>query len=134
MRILLDTHVLLWAVGASHRVPKAVRRMLEDGDNEIYFSAANIWEIAIKSALGRQDFQADPAEILAVMPETGFAELPVTAQHAALVSRLPPIHKDPFDRLLVAQSRVEPMLLLTDDSLLARYTDNVRLVHASGSS
>lgn len=129
MRILLDTHVLLWAVGDSDRLPETTRRWLEDSNNEIFFSAASFWEIAIKAALGRADFQIDLAQILDVMPETGFSELLVSAQHAVEVHRLPPIHKDPFDRLLVAQSKVEPMLLLTNDELLVQYSDNVRLVH-----
>lgn len=128
MRVLLDTHVLLWAVGDSGRLPPSSREILENGNNEIFFSAASIWEIAIKAALGREDFQIDPVQILDVMPETGFTELPVMARHAAEVSRLPAIHKDPFDRMLIAQSRTEPLLLLTDDALLARYSDNVRLI------
>jgi PIN domain nuclease of toxin-antitoxin system len=128
MRILLDTHVLLWAVGASHRLSKHLCRLLEDTGNDIYFSAASIWEIAIKNALGREDFRADPAQILEAMPDTGFSELPVKAIHAAEVALLPAIHKDPFDRLLVAQSRVEPMLLLTNDEVLRRYTGNARLI------
>ena len=128
MRILLDTYILLWAVGASHRLSGDLRRLLEDTDNDIYFSAASIWEVAIKNALGREGFRADPAQILKVMPDTGFAELPVKSIHAAEVASLPAIHKDPFDRLLVAQSRVEPMLLLTNDEVLGRYTGNVRLI------
>ncbi len=127
MRALLDTHMLLWAVGDSRRLPVVARNLLEDSDNEIYFSAASIWEISIKNALGRGDFQFNPFQILEAMPETGFIELPVKAVHAAEVYRLPAIHKDPFDRILVAQSRVEPMLLLTNDEVLARYSDNVRL-------
>lgn len=128
MRFLLDTHVLLWAVGDSGRLPETARNWLEDGNNEVFFSAASLWEVAIKASLGREDFRIDPEQILQAMPETGFAELPISARHAVEVSRLPPIHKDPFDRLLVAQSRVEPMLLLTNDELLVQYSDNVRLV------
>lgn len=128
MRILLDTHVLLWAVGNSDRLTVAARKWLEDSNNEVFFSAASLWEIALKAALGREDFRIDPAQVLEVMPETGFSELPVNAQHAVEVSRLPMIHKDPFDRLLVAQSKVEPMLLLTNDERLVSYSDNVRLV------
>lgn len=128
MRILLDTHVLLWAVAGSERLPDTARGWLEDTRNEVYFSAASIWEIAIKAALRRDDFQIDPHVILDVMPATGFSELPVRAAHVAAVQQLPPIHKDPFDRLLVAQSRTEPMLLLTNDSLLIQYSENVRLI------
>ena len=128
MRILLDTHVLLWAVGDSERLPESARKWLEDSNNEVFFSAASLWEIAIKASLGREDFRVDPAQILEVMPETGFSELPINAAHAVEVYRLPLIHKDPFDRLLVAQSKVEPMLLLTNDDLLVQYSDNVRLI------
>lgn len=130
MRLLLDTHVLLWALADPGRLPAAARALIEDAENEVFFSAASLWEIAIKSALGRADFQADPAEMLGVMLETGFAELPVRARHAAEVSRLPSIHKDPFDRLLVAQARVEPMVLLTDDQLLAEYPATIHLLNA----
>jgi PIN domain nuclease of toxin-antitoxin system len=128
MHILLDTHLLLWAVGFSNRLPKAPRKWLEDCNNEIFFSAASIWEIAIRASLGREDFRVDPSQVLEVMPETGFSELPVKAIHTMEVNRLPLIHKDPFDRLLVAQSKTEPMLLLTNDELLVSYSDNVRLV------
>jgi PIN domain nuclease of toxin-antitoxin system len=115
-------------VGSSERLPDVARAWLEDTTNEVYFSAASIWEITIKAALRREDFQVDPAQVLEVMPDTGFSELPVKASHAAEVHKLPPIHKDPFDRLLVAQSRIEPMLLLTNDSLLVQYSENVRLI------
>ena len=128
MRLLLDTHVLLWAVGMSHRLTAAVRALLEDPDNEIYYSAASIWEIAIKSALGRQDFQIDPVQLLEVMPAVGFVELPVRARHAVEVVHLAPLHKDPFDRMLIAQSRVEPLILLTNDEQLAAYGEGVKLI------
>lgn len=128
MRILLDTHILLWAVGMSGRLPPPTRQMLEDPDHEIYYSAASLWEIAIKRGLGREDFQVDPAQLLEIMPEIGFAELPVNSRHAVEVSRLPPLHKDPFDRILVAQSRIEPMILLTNDEKLAPYWEGVRMI------
>ncbi|MDG4551359.1 MAG: type II toxin-antitoxin system VapC family toxin [Candidatus Contendobacter sp.] len=128
MCLLLDTHVLLWAVGMSARLPVTVRQLLESPGNEIYYSAANLWEIAIKSGLGRTDFQVDPERLLEALPAMDFAELPITARHAATVARLPPLHKDPFDRLLVAQSRTEPMILLTNDEGLSQYGDNVRLI------
>lgn len=129
MRLLLDTHVLLWAVGMSRRLPAATRQMLESPDNEIYYSAASLWEIAIKSSLRRADFQIDPERLLVALPAMDFAELPVTARHAATVVRLPPLHRDPFDRLLVAQSQTELMILLTNDELLIQYDGNgVRLI------
>jgi PIN domain nuclease of toxin-antitoxin system len=126
MRLLLDTHLLLWAVGMSRRLPIATRQLLENPDHEIYYSAANLWEIAIKCSLGRPDFQVDPERLLAVLPEMDFIELPITAVHAAAVVHLPALHKDPFDRLLIAQSRMEPMILLTNDELVAQYGEPVR--------
>lgn len=128
MRLLLDTHVLLWALADPGRLPAAARALIEDAENEVFFSAASLWEIAIKSTLGRADFAADAEEVLAAMPEAGFAELPVRARHAVEVSRLPQIHKDPFDRMLIAQARAEPMVLLTNDALLAGYPAAVRLL------
>ena len=106
MRLLLDTHLLLWAVARSERLPREARQLLEDDDNEVYYSAASIWEIVIKSALGRTDFRIDLTQLLATLPEMGLIKLPITAVHAAGVTRLPPIHRDPFDRLLIAQSRL----------------------------
>lgn len=128
MRLLLDTHVLLWAVGMSARLSAATRQMLETPDNEVYYSAANLWEIAIKSSLRRTDFQVDPEQLLTVLPTMDFTELPITARHAAAVARLPPLHRDPFDRLLIAQSQVEPMILLTNDELLIQYGATARLI------
>lgn len=126
MRLLLDTHLLLWAVGMSRRLPIATRQLLENPDHEIYYSAASLWEIAIKRGLGRPDFQVDLERLLAVLPEMDFIELPITAVHAAAVVHLPALHKDPFDRLLIAQSRMEPMILLTNDELVAQYGEPVR--------
>ena len=128
MRLLLDTHLLLWAAASSKRLPREARELLEDDGNEVYYSAASIWEIAIKSSLRRKDFRIDLARLLATLPEMGLVELPITAVHAAGVTRLPPIHRDPFDRLLIAQSLVEPLTLLTNDSLISRYRVGARVV------
>lgn len=128
MRLLLDTHVLLWAVASSKRLSREARELLEDESNDAYYSAASIWEIAIKSSLRRKDFHIDLAALLATLPNMGLVELPVTAAHAAGVTRLPPIHRDPFDRLLIAQSIVEPLTLLTNDVILERYRVGVRVV------
>ena len=128
MRLLLDTHLLLWAVASSKRLPREVRDLLEDGSNEAYFSAASIWEIAIKSALRRQDFRVDLVSLEKALPAMGLIELPVTAAHAAGVARLPRIHRDPFDRLLVAQSIAEPLTLVSNDAVLERYSRGVRIV------
>ena len=120
-RLLLDTHLLLWVLGDSARIPASARRMISEA--EVYVSASSIWEISIKSALGK--LAADPAEVLAALGPAGFLELPVTGEHAAGVSRLPPLHRDPFDRLLVAQALTEPMRLLTTDRALAGYGEIV---------
>ena len=128
MRLLLDTHLLLWAAANSKRLPGEARALLEDSGNDAYYSAASIWEIAIKSSLRRTDFRIDIDALLAVLPKMGLTELPVGAAHAASVAKLPPIHRDPFDRLLIAQSIAEPLTLLTNDALLTRYWDGVRVV------
>ena len=128
MRLLLDTHLLLWAAASSARLPREARELLEDDSNELYYSAASIWEIAIKSSLRRKDFRIDIAQLLATLPEMDLLELQVTPVHAAGVTRLPPIHRDPFDRLLIAQSIVEPLTLLTNDTLLERYRVGARVV------
>ena len=128
MRLLLDTHLLLWSVANSGRLPREARELLEDNDNVVYYSAANIWEIAIKSSLRRKDFRVDLTQLMATLPVMGFIELPITAVHAARVAELPFIHRDPFDRLLIAQSIVEPLTLLTNDALLDRYRVGARVV------
>ena len=117
MRVLLDTHLLLWALAAPSKLPAAARKRIEAG--EVFVSAASIWEISIKSALGR--LEADPQEVLAAIAPAGFGLLPITGEHAAKVRELPRLHKDPFDRMLVAQASIEPMILLTNDEALAGY-------------
>ena len=128
MRILLDTHLVLWSVAHSRRLPREARALILDEVNEVFYSAASVWEVAIKSALRRRDFRADPSVLVRALAQSGFSELPVTAAHAARVAGLPAIHRDPFDRLLVAQSLAEPMTLLTNDAALARYGPLVQLV------
>ena len=128
MRLLVDTHLLLWAVASSSQLPRGARSLIEDPANEVYYSAASIWEIAIKSALRGKNFGVDVPALLAALPRMGFVELPVTGAHAARVAELANIHRDPFDRLLVAQSIVEPLKLLTNDALLAPYWDGIRVV------
>ena len=128
MRVLLDTHLLLWSVASSRRLPREARSLILDAANEVFYSAASVWEIAIKSALRRRDFKANPVVLVRALAKSGFSELPVTAAHAARVAGLPAIHRDPFDRLLVAQSLAEPMTLLTNDAVLARYGPLVQLV------
>lgn len=128
MRLLLDTHLLLWAAASSTRVPREARALLEDDANEAYYSAASIWEIAIKSSLRRQDFYIDLRALLSTLPAMALVELPVTAAHAAGVARLPSIHRDPFDRLLISQSISESLTLLTNDATLDRYRVGARIV------
>ncbi len=127
MRILQDTHILLWALAEPERLGRRTRASLEDPANEIQFSAASIWEIAIKAALGRPDFSIDPDEIFKAAVTTGFVEMPVRAT-AMAVARLPAHHRDPFDRLLVAQAMTEPARLYTADLQLRPYSELVVLV------
>lgn len=128
MRVLLDTHLLLWAAARSRRLPREARRLLEDARNEVHYSAVSLWEIAIKLDLRRADFRVDIALLRPALSEMGFGELPVTGAHAERLVGLPPIHKDPFDRMLVAQSLSEPLVLLTNDDVLAGYGEVVRVV------
>ena len=128
MNLLLDTHVLLWAAGVPERLPGAARTLIEDRDTKLFFSAASLWEVAIKSGLGRADFRVDPRVLRRGLLENDYAELPVAGAHAVVVDLLPPIHKDPFDRLLVAQARVEGFTLLTADQMVARYPGPIRAV------
>jgi len=125
MRLLLDTHVFLWAVAGSPSLKPPVRRLIESAD-AVFVSAASIWEVAIKARLGKID--ADPRELAAAIEASGFAELPVRAEHAAGVGDLPLHHNDPFDRLLVAQALAEPLKLLTADAALQPYSDLVMVV------
>ena len=130
MRVLLDTHVLLWALAEPRRLDGETRATIESGDTEVLFSAASIWEIAIKAGLGRSDFAFDPAEVARAALDTGFTELAVRSNAAALVGRLPLLHRDPFDRVLVAQAIVEPATLYTTDRQLVPYSDLVRHIGA----
>lgn len=132
MRLLVDTHLLLWAAAGSHRLGAATRLLLEDPQHDVHYSAVSFWEMAIKATLRRQDFQVDLALLRSTLPAMGLKELPVRSEHAVAVVELPPIHRDPFDRLLVAQSIVEPMVLLTNDTALAGYGPMVRVVQAQG--
>jgi PIN domain nuclease of toxin-antitoxin system len=128
MKLLLDTHVLLWAAGQPDRLPAAARALLDDPRNEPVFSSASLWEIAIKSGLGRDDFHVDARLLRRGLLDNGYRELPITSEHAVAIDGLPPIHKDPFDRLLVAQSMVEGITLLTADPLVAQYPAPVQRV------
>jgi PIN domain nuclease of toxin-antitoxin system len=124
MRVLLDTHVLLWALGSPLKLSKETRKLIDTSG--VYVSAASIWEISIKASLGKLD--ADPGEIIAAIEPAGLTLLPILAEHAAKVAKLPPRHKDPFDRMLIAQALSEPMILLTNDDALRDYSELVRVV------
>lgn len=128
MRLLLDTHLLLWAAGPSPRLSVQARRLIDDPDNELVVSAASLWEIAIKSGLRRPNFRIDAALLRRNLLNNSYQELAVTSEHAVAVANLPPLHKDPFDRMLVAQSIVEGITLLTSDPLVAQYPAPVRRV------
>lgn len=128
VKLLLDTHLLLWAAGSPERLSAAALSLLEDPKNELLFSAASLWEITIKRGLGRTDFQVDARVLRRGLLDNGYQELPITSGHAVSVNSLPLIHKDPFDRILVAQATVEGIVLLTADALVAQYPGPVRLV------
>ena len=119
MKLLLDTHMLLWA--AAGTLPEDAEKMVIDGDNTLYFSPVSIWEIGIKKSLGRSDFKIDPEVLRRGLLDNHYQELAITSLHALAVNDLPPIHKDPFDRMLLAQAKAEGMSLLTTDSVLREY-------------
>lgn len=128
MKLLLDTHLLLWAAGQPERLSNVARALLDDPQSELLFSAASLWEISIKRGLGRADFQVDPRLLRRGLLDNGWRELPITSEHAVSLDGLPPIHKDPFDRILVAQALVEGITLLTTDPWVAQYPGPVRAV------
>lgn len=128
MKLLLDTHVLLWAASEPKRISKAARVLIEDPENELLFSAASLWEITIKRALGRQDFRADPRVLRRALLDNGYVELPITGEHVIQVDQLPIKHKDPFDRVLIAQAIVEGSTLLTNDQKVASYPGPIHRV------
>lgn len=128
MKLLLDTHILLWAAGAPERLTSEARSLLENSENVLIFSAASMWEIAIKRGLGRDDFQVDCRVLRRGLLDNGYEELPIGSEHAVAIDALPAIHKDPFDRILVSQATYEGITLLTADSVVARYPGPIRLV------
>lgn len=128
MKFLLDTHLLLWIAGYPERLSEDLLNELTDPANELVFSAASLWEISIKSALGREDFRVDPRVLRQGLLDNGYVELPITSEHAVSTDALPPLHKDPFDRILLAQALTEGVTLLTADEQLAQYPGPVRKV------
>lgn len=129
MKLLLDTHVLLWAAAEeTGRLPTSIRALVKDQDNQLFFSAISIWEVAIKSGKGGSDFTVDPFLLRRNLLENDYWELAVMGNHAAAVSVLPPIHRDPFDRILIAQAQVEGLTLLTADKTVARYPGPIQRI------
>lgn len=125
MKLMLDTHILLWSAGQPEKLSAEARSLLLDTSNVLFFSAASIWEIVIKRGLGRDDFRVDPLRLLKQLVINGYEEVSVSLDHALAVDVLPPLHKDPFDRILIAQARTEGMLLLTADSQVSLYGDGI---------
>jgi PIN domain nuclease of toxin-antitoxin system len=128
MKLLLDTHALLWAAAEPNRFSHETRALLGDPGNELLFSAASMWEIAIKSGLGREDFRVNARLLRRGLLDNGYEELPIKSEHASAIDALPPIHRDPFDRILIAQATMEGFELLTADPVLGRYPGPIRMV------
>lgn len=128
MKLLLDTHVLIWAAGFPDRISAEGRDLIADTENELFFSAASLWEVAIKSTLKREDFAVDARLLRRGLLDNGYSELPIMSEHAVAIGGLPAIHKDPFDRLLIAQSMVEGITLLTADDLVGQYPGPIRKI------
>lgn len=127
MKLLLDTHLLLWAASDPERMPAAARALIQDPQHQLIFSAASLWEIAIKRALARQNLRADPALLRRGLLDNGYTELAITGRHAVAVAVLPALHKDPFDRMLIAQATADGLLLLTVDPAVARYPGPIQM-------
>ncbi len=125
MNLLLDTHVALWAITDSPKLPKKARELIESPKTAVWISAASVWEIAIKHALGRGDMPVSSQDAVRYFHESGYRFLPVEVEHAVAVEDMAAHHQDPFDRILVAQALVEPMRLMTHDPVVARYSDTI---------
>jgi len=126
MRFLLDTHLLIWSQIDTRRISARTRRLMEDEGNDLYFSVVSLWEIGVKRALNRPEFNIDPHILRGELVSKGYTELTLSAEHALAVERLPPLHKDPFDRLLLCQTLVEGLTLLTKDEEILAYPVSVR--------
>lgn len=129
MKLLLDTHILIWASAGT--LPQEAVPFIASADNVLMFSPASIWEAVIKKGIGRVDFQIDPFALYHGLLDRMYVELAITSRHVMAVGSLPPVHKDPFDRLIIAQSRVEGITLLTSDSTVAQYGNGIILIHRS---
>ena len=127
MIVLLDTHLLLWAAAGSNKLPPRAADLIQNETNQLLFSAASLWEVAIKAGLNRPDFKISAGRFRRALFENGYDELPISGRHAAAIANLPDIHKDPFDRILIAQAQVEDLTLCTSDRIVARYPGNIEL-------
>ena len=125
MNLLLDTYVALWAITDNPKLLQRARDLITSPKTNVWVSAANIWEIAIKYSLGRGDMPVSSQDAMRYFQESGYHFLAIDAEHAIAVQELPAYHQDPFDRMLVAQALVEPMRLMTHDSLVALYSDTI---------
>jgi len=128
MKLLVDTQLLLWAAGMPEKLSSTARQLLEDPQNILFYSAVSLWEVVIKNGLGHSDFTVDPHLLRRGLVDNGWQELPIEGSHVLAVNSLPAIHKDPFDRVLVAQAQVEGLLLLTTDVALGEYLAPVRVL------
>jgi len=128
VKLLLDTQLLLWAAAHPRRLPAAARKLINDTRHELLFSAASLWEITIKNSLGRADFRVEARVLRRGLMDNGYLELPITSEHAVSVAALPDLHRDPFDRLLIAQASCEGITLVTADAVVAQYPGPIRRV------
>ena len=121
MKLLLDTHLLIWAADGIERVPPNLRAVMTDPENQLLFSVVSLWEIAIKNGLNRPDFQVNARMLRRGLIDNGYIELPILSEHVLAVDTLPALHKDPFNRLLIAQAKVEGITLLSNDATVVQY-------------
>ena len=128
MKLLLDTQLLLWAAAHPRRLSAAARKLINDPQHELLFSAASLWEITIKNSLGRDDFRVEPRVLRRGLLDNGYVELPITSEHAVSATALPELHRDPFDRLLIAQATCEGITLVTADAIVGQYPGPIRRV------
>ena len=128
MKLLLDTHILLWTIAASRRLSAEGRALIGAAGSEVTFSVVSLWEVAIKTGRDRADFRIDAGLLRRSLLDNGYAELAITGAHAVALATLPPLHRDPFDRMLVAQAMVESVTLVTGDPAVAKYPGPIRLV------
>jgi PIN domain nuclease of toxin-antitoxin system len=128
VKLLLDTHLLLWAAGNPERLSEKARALIEKDEHELFFSSGSLWEIVIKRNLGRDDFKVDARVLRRGLLDNGYSELPIASEHVVAIDGLPQHHKDPFDRVLVAQAIVEGITLVTSDPTVAKYSGSIALV------